>query len=81
MALGDPAHQLEGSEGIVALAAEAAHDPGVLLPDRLLNGLCPVAAPVGVQEKHLFIPGKVVFGKFHHTLVEFPKVDARGEAD
>lgn len=39
MSLGDAAHQLEGTEGVVALAAELPQNGAVLLPGDLRKGL------------------------------------------
>ena len=82
MTLGDAAHQLEGAEGVKALAAEFPKHRAVLLGGDLGHCLCTGAlcTAVGVNEEHRLALRQLLTGELHHGLLEFKAVDAGGKA-
>ena len=63
-ALGQAAHQLEGAEGVVALAAEGPQHGAAPLTGQLLQlpGALSHAAPVGADEEHRLAMGQILLG-------------------
>ena len=78
MALGDAAHQLEGAEGVVALAAEFSQYRAVLLFGNLRHSLRSVALgpAVGVDKEYRLTLGQVLPGKGGHRFLKVKAVDA-----
>lgn len=83
MSLGNAANQLEGTEGIVALAGKLAQHRAVFLSGDLSHGFRTAAlgSTVGIDEEHRFALGQILPGKLHDGLLNVKAVDAGGKAD
>ena len=83
MSLGDAAHQPEGTEGVIAPAAEGAQHRTALFsgdpPDG--RGVAGAGHAAGIDEKHRLPLRQILPGELEDALLEAAVIDAGGKAD
>lgn len=83
MPLGNAANQLEGAEGVVALAGKLTQHRAVFLSGDLCHGFCTIAlgSAIGIDKEYRLPLGQILPGKLYDGLLKFKAVDTGGKAD